>query len=370
MTIRLAKPSLTNTEIQSVAKILRSGYFVQSEVVRRFEENLAAFLGVKHAVAVSSGTAALHLATLACGIGPNDEVIVPDFTFPATANVVELAGAKPIFVDVDLDTFNIDSKSIERCITKRTKAIMPVHQFGLAADMGLILRIARKHGLKIIEDAACALGAKYHGKLCGTFGDAACFSFHPRKIITTGEGGTVVTNNSTIAEKIRLLRNHGLAKINGSRFDLVIPGFNYRMTEFQAAIGIEQLKRLPSLLANRRKIVTMYQRELLGLPLVLPRAGESERVFQSYVVLLPNSIDRDKFIKNLREDGVETTIGSYALHRISYYKKRYSSSGRLFPNSDRAFFSTLSLPIAHDLKIKDIRKVTRSISKCLSRNSR
>ena len=361
MSIRLAKPLLTDVEFRSVRKVLRSGNLVQGKNVERFERNLASLLGVKHAVALSSATAALHLTVLGLDLKAADEVIVPDFTFPAPVNVIELAGAKPVFVDIDLKTFNIDPESVEACITKRTKAILVVHQFGRVADMKPIMRIARRYRLKVIEDAACALGARYSGKMAGDLADAACFSFHPRKIITTGEGGAVVTNNSSLAQRVRMLRSHGLVRSRSNHMDLMTPGLNYRMTEMQAAIGVQQLKRLPSLLADRRRICRIYTAELTQGPLLLPEFIQDQHTFQSYIVVFPKSVNRDRIIRSLKLNGIETTIGSYAVHALAYYKKKYPSCGA-FPNSERAFASSLALPVPYGMKAADIRRVSRVLT--------
>ena len=213
--IRLIIPEIGDEEVQAVSAVLRSGYLVQGKHVEDFEHRVAAFVGVKHAVAVSSGTAALHVALAALDIGPGDDVLVPDFTFPATANVVALLGATPVLVDVDPATFNTTADLLRPAITPRTKAIMPVHLFGQPAEMQPILDLAAEHGLAVVEDAACALGALYHGRPCGSLGQLGCFSFHPRKVITTGEGGMIVTDDDALAERLRLLRNHGMAKHAG-----------------------------------------------------------------------------------------------------------------------------------------------------------
>ncbi len=231
--IRLAIPEIGETEVDAVAGVLRTGFLVQGEHVRIFEERMADFVGARHAVAVSSGTAALHLALLALGVGPGDEVVVPGFTHPATANVVELVGARAILVDVDLRTFNIDPAAVAEAIGPRTKAIMPVHLFGQPAEMGSLLRLAADRGLSVIEDAACALGSAYRGQRCGTFGTVAAFSFHPRKVITTGEGGILTTNDDGMAAHLRRLRNHG-QEIDRGRGRFLEAGLNYRLTDFQA----------------------------------------------------------------------------------------------------------------------------------------
>lgn len=212
--IRLTRPYIPDEAIEKCIEVLRSGNLVQGLYAEKFEQAISDYLDVKHAMVVSSGTAALHLSLIALGIGPGDEVIVPAFSFPATANVVELVGAKPVFVDIKLDDFCIDASFIESVITNNTKAIIPVHEFGMPANMKPVLKLAEKYKLFIIEDAACALGAEYENRKAGAFGNLGCFSFHPRKAITTGEGGVVVTNDISLAEKIRAIRNHGIEKVS------------------------------------------------------------------------------------------------------------------------------------------------------------
>jgi dTDP-4-amino-4,6-dideoxygalactose transaminase len=366
MKVRLAKPSLGRGEIRAVSKVLRSGLLVQGVCVERFEKELGRVVGARHVVVVSSGTAALHVALLALGIGPGDEVIVPDFTFPASANTVAMAGAVPVLVDVDPVTFNIDPERIEAAVTRKTRAIMPVHLFGLAADMRKVMAIARRKKLMVLEDAACALGASVGGKSCGAFAEAGCFSFHPRKIMTTGEGGAVVTNDVGLAHRLRLLRSHGMEKLKGRWPDLGEPGLNYRMTEMQAAIGLEQLRRLPALRKERQRIAELYRKHLSHLPMGLPAGDPDERVYQSYVVSLPVSIDRDKVVDALRRAGVEATIGTYALHRLKHYRDLKSR----FPGADQVFSTSLSLPVPTGLAATDVRRIVRVLETCLSKASR
>jgi len=259
--IKLAKPNISEEAIKKASDVIRSGNLVQGKYVKEFEESLCRYLNVKNAIVVSSGTAALHLALLVLDIKKGDEVIVPAFTFPATANVVEIVGAKPIFVDITLDDFCIDTSKIEEKITSNTKVIIPVHEFGQAAKMDDIMNIAKKYNLKIMEDAACALGAEINNKKVGTFGDLGCFSFHPRKAITTGEGGAIVTNNDVLAEKLRALRNHGISLVN-NKVDFIYAGLNYRMTDFQAALGLVQLSEIENIIEQRIKIANLYDDKL------------------------------------------------------------------------------------------------------------
>jgi dTDP-4-amino-4,6-dideoxygalactose transaminase len=311
--IRLVVPEMGDAELDAVRQVLDSGYLVQGRNVRRFEELVASYLGMDHVVAVSSGTAALHLAVWALGLGPGDEVIVPDFTFPATANVVALVGARPVLADVSLDTFNLDPTRIAALVTSRTRAILPVHLFGLSAPMDEVLVMAERYGLPVVEDAACALGAEYKGRQCGTMGRIGCFSLHPRKAITTGEGGLIVTRDAGLADRLRSLRNHGMAP-GPTGYHFVMAGLNYRMTDLQGALGIVQMERLDGIIKRRRTLAVVYDSELADIPwLIRPVAPDGgQHIYQSYVTLLDQGLDRSRIMAALREDGIECTIGTYA----------------------------------------------------------
>jgi len=357
--IRLAKPYISDEAIEKVAEVLRSGNLVQGEYVRKFESELEQYLDVKHAVVVSSGTAALHLSLLALNIGLDDEVIVPAFTYPATANVVEIVGAKPILVDITLDDYCIDISKIEEAITEKTKAIIPVHEFGQAADMDPILAIAKQHDLKIVEDAACALGTEYKGIKAGAFGNMGCFSFHPRKAITTGEGGVIVTNDKELSDKVRSLRNHGISIID-DKINFEYAGLNYRMTDFQAVLGIAQLNEIDTLINHRIKMAEIYDENLGGIDWIKTpvRIDGRKSVYQTYHIMVEANIDRDSLMPVLKENGVETNIGAYALHRIKYYEKKYDYSGSYLDNASKAYYRGLALPIGSHLHLNDFNFVT------------
>ena len=363
MTIRAGSPEIGEEEIRAAAEVLRSGFLVQAARVREFERRVAAFVGVEHAVAVSSGTAALHLAVMALGLAPGDEVLVPDYTFPASANVVERAGAVPVLVDVRLDTYNVDVEALERAVTPRTKAIMPVHLFGLSADMDPVLALAQRRGLHVIEDAACALGATYRGRQCGAMGDVGCFSFHPRKVITTGEGGMVTTNDAALAERLASLRNHGQAVQDG-RVRFVDAGLNYRMTDIQGAIGVAQMDRIDGILARRAALAARYDAALAGVRGVTrPSVPEGLRhVWQSYVVLLDDAVDRGALQARLRDGGIETTIGTYAVSA----QPHYAGPGRPLPNAWRAQEHGLSLPMHTRLTDEDVDRVAGALREALA----
>jgi dTDP-4-amino-4,6-dideoxygalactose transaminase len=344
--VRLALPFTDAAEVEAVAEVLASGTLTQGPRVVRFEEAIAELVGARHAIATTSATTALHLVLAALDIGPGDEVLVPDFTFPATANVVVQQGARPVLVDVDLATFTMDVEQADRLVSPRTRAILPVHAFGLAADMEPILTLAERHGLAVIEDAACALGATYHGKSVGALGAAGCFSFHPRKSITTGEGGMVTTNDPELADRLRLLRSHGGIR-RGNRFTFEAAGFNYRLSDILAAIGSAQLGKLDWILRRRREIAARYRELLADAPGIStpvdPKWGG--HVYQSFVVLLDESIDRDAVIAALADEGIETTLGTYALHCQPYFQRAYGYRSGDLPASRAAFDRSLTLPL-------------------------
>jgi dTDP-4-amino-4,6-dideoxygalactose transaminase len=367
--IRLAKPYIEDLgKVYSLfEEILKSGFLMQGRFVPLFEEMIAQYLNIKHAIAVNSGTSALHLSLLAVGIGPGDEVIVPAYTFPATVNVVEIVGAKPVLVDVDLDTYNISIQKIQESISPSTKAIIPVHLFGNPADMDPIMEIAEKHKLWVIEDSAGALGSTYKARKCGTIGHLGCFSFHPRKLITTGEGGMVVTNDDILAERIRSLRNHGIEKKNN--IDFVVPGFNFRMSELQAALGVAQMKEIDKMIEERRQLAGFYQKFLremgeIVLQKVLP---SSTSVWQAFVVRLIYH-DNSQIIKDLSEHNIESTIGTYAIHMLSFYRKKYGFKPDDFPNAYELYIRNLALPFYNGLSLEDMQKVADTLGGILNGN--
>jgi len=362
--IRLAKPHIPDKAIEKAVEVLKSGNLVQGKYVEEFESALCDYLNVRNAIVVSSGTAALHLALLALEIKKGDEVIVPAFTFPATANVVELVGARPIFVDINLSDFCVDTRKIKGIITKRTKAIMPVHEFGQAAKMDDIVRIAQQYSLKIIEDAACALGAEFENQKVGTFGKLGCFSFHPRKAITTGEGGVIATDDDELAEKIKSLRNHGIQIING-KIDFLFAGFNYRMTDFQAVLGIPQLKHLENDILERIELAKEYNSQLSGIEWVkIPKVFDNRKmVYQTYHILVDKKIDRDAFLFYIRENNIEANYGAQALNCIKFYRGKYSLTDKSHPEATSAYFKGVALPIGSHVSLKDIFYIREIIEK-------
>ena len=343
--IRLAWPDVGSEEAAAVAEVLESGRLTMGPKVAEFEAELARVCGVEHTVAVSSGTAALHLAVLALGIGPGDEVVVPAYTFPAAANAVALAGARPVLVDVDPATMNLDPDKVR--VTPRTKAILAVHLFGRPAPL------ERLPDLAVLEDAAGALGARRQGRPCGSLGLAGCLSFHPRKIVTTGEGGAVTTGSAELAEAVRRMGNHGWA---GS--DLPGPGFNYRLPDILCAIGIPQLRRLDELLEARTRIAERYTDRLHDV-VETPSADEGDtHGWQAYVVRLDR---RDEALEALRAEGIEAQIGTYAAHRLAAYRDQGP-----FPGADAAFERALALPFHTRLGESDLDRVAEALTTVVS----
>jgi dTDP-4-amino-4,6-dideoxygalactose transaminase len=365
--IALARPDIPEQAIARAAEIIRSGMLVQGACVCEFERQLSVYLGVQHVVVVSSGTAALHLTLLALDIGPGDEVVVPAFTFPATANAVVLAGAEPVLADINLDDFCINPAVLERVISPRTKAIMPVHEFGQAADMAAIMTIANAHGLAVIEDAACALGTEFEGKRVGTIGCAGCFSFHPRKALTTGEGGAVVTDDDQIANRVRALRNHGMVPTT-VRPDFRYAGFNYRMTDFQAALAPAQLAVFEETVRARITAASRYDALLVCASRLRVPARFSNRrmVYQTYHVLLEEGIERDAVISAMRQLGVETNIGAYALNLLTYFKTTRQWAPNDFPCAVAAFARGLALPIGPHVGEVEAAQVVTALTRCLA----
>ncbi len=365
--IKLCVPDVGEEEVQAIREVINSKYLVQGSKVLEFEEMVSEYLNVKHVIAISSGTAALHLSLLALDIKRGDEVIVPDFTFPATANVVEAVGATTKFVDIDINSFCIDTKKIEEEITSKTKAIIPVQEFGQSSDMDKIIDVASRYNLKIIEDAACALGAEYKNRKVGTIGDIGCFSLHPRKAITTGEGGVVVTNNDELAGKIRSLRNHGISYNNG-KVEFTLPGLNYRMTDIQGAMAIVQMKKLNNINAKRREIAKQYNELLKDIKNIrLPEEKSyGKHIWQTYHILLDEKIDRDKIIMRLREQDVETNFGAYAVHEQKYYKKKYEYNDNGFSNSIYAYKCGLALPLYDMITSEELSLVVKELEKLLN----
>jgi dTDP-4-amino-4,6-dideoxygalactose transaminase len=366
--IRLSKPDIRPEDIARAVAVLDSGMLVQGPQVEAFERGLAAFAGLPHAVAVSSGTAALHLAFKALGIGPGDTVIVPAFTFPATANAVEVLGAKTALCEVDERTYVATPEALADTIAslrdRRLKAVVVVHEFGFPARIAEIASLCRRHRLGLVEDAACALGTLADGRHPGFHGDAACFSFHPRKAITTGEGGAVLTRRADIAEKVKALRNHGI--VNGpAGIDFHDAGWNYRLTDFQAALALGQLERFPEELARRRELAATYRSSLERVPGVsLPRMVPGHSL-QSFMVVLDEALSRDRIMSALRDGGVQTNLGAQALNCLAYYRQRYGWNADTCPVATRLYRSGLVLPLYGSLPAGEVRRIGELLQRLL-----
>lgn len=368
--IPLIKPEIDAEKLKiAINEIARNGILTKGKYLAAFEKKLSQFLGVKYAFAMSSCTTALHLSLIVLGVKAGDEVIVSDFSFPATGNVVAQIGAKPVFVDIGENSFNIDPENIKKAITQKTKAIIVVHAFGLPAKMDQILKIAKKHKIPIIEDAACAMGSKHKNKFCGAWGDVGCFSFHPRKTITTGEGGALVTNNVKLVSQIEILRNHGGIKNAAGDLEFIENGFNYRLSELQAALGADQMSKVGQITSSRQKLAKMYFKKLSGIEgiqLMLP-SKDGVTNFQSFVVLLDEKIDREGLRKNLVKNKIETTIGTYAMHAQKSFSKFGYKPGDL-PNSYFAYRHSLTLPLYGQMTTKDVDFVVENFKKYLSKH--
>lgn len=360
--IPITKPWITEADIHAVSEVLKTGMLVQGQEVEKLEIAVADYLNVKQVIAVSNGTATMHIMLKVLGIGPGDEVIVPAFSYVATANVVELVGATPIFVDIDLHTFNIDTQLIEQKITPRTKAILAVHEFGLAANAIEINNICKKHKLLFLEDAACALGASIENKKTGSFGQSASFSLHPRKAITSGEGGLIATNDEDFAYKCRILRNHGVDMTKG-KTGFVEAGFNYRMTDFQAALVASQFNRFEDILIKKNNIAAQYFKEIKNPKVTLPTIPQGYiHSLQSFHLLL-NGITQNEAIENLKLLGVGANYGAQCIPEVEYYKNKYKHNAAIdFPNAYTAFEQGLVIPLYPQMQQDEINRVIIAIN--------
>jgi perosamine synthetase len=360
MEVPFARPHLTGAEAPAAAAVIASGWLSQGEQVQAFEAAFAQRVGAADAVATTSCTTALQLALHVSGVGPGDEVIVPSLSFIATANAVAHCGATPVFADIDPDTYNLDPQAAEQAITPRTRAVMPVHQVGLPADMDEFLELGRHYGLAVIEDAACAIGATYKGRPVGAIGPVACFSFHPRKVITTGEGGMIAVQDPEVAARLRRLRAHGMSVSDLARHnaeDVIFEqypelGWNYRMTDIQAAIGLCQLEALDLVLERRRILAERYTEALIQIAYLEPPFDPPDRMrtWQSYCVrVTPDApVHRTGLMRLLLRDGIPTRRGVMAIHEESSYKGR---PARL-PHTVAAARDVLMLPLFADLSFE------------------
>lgn len=352
--IPIAKPLFGDEEKKAVSDVLDSGMLAQGEKVKEFEEKFAGYIGTKHAVATSSGTTALHLALLASGIKNGDEVITTPFTFISTATSILFCGAKPVFADINPKTFNIEPDKIEKLLTNKTKAILPVHLYGQPCEMDRIMEIADKYNLVVIEDACQSHGAEYMGKRVGGIGNAGCFSFYPTKNMTTGEGGMVTTNDAEIAEKVRLLRSHGQKE----RYSYSMVGYNFRMTDIAAAVGVEQLKKLEEFNERRIKNASFLSEQLndaVETPYVLSSA---KHVFHQYTI---KTEKRERLKENLKKDGIG--FGIYYPKPLHFYEPLRKYGNNNLKNAENICKKVLSLPVHPSLSEEDLEKIVSSVKK-------
>lgn len=372
--IPFSRPSLGEEEISEVAETLRSGWITSGPRTKRFEEAFAACVGAPHAVAVTSGTAALHLALLAHGISPGDEVVTSALSWPSAANMIDRIGARAVFAEVDRSTLQVTPETVERVLTDRTRAVIPVHFAGQSCDLDGLREIARRRDLVLIEDAAHAVGTEYKGRRVGGTRNTACFSFHPIKNITTGEGGMVTTDLPDMAERLRRLRFHGVQKDAWSRYhkrevleyESVEAGFKYNLTDIAAALGIHQLKKLDGFIERRTRLARTYQEELAGFSPVLPLGpapGTTRHAWHLFVVTVEPSeaMDRGRLASFLGEKGIGTGLHFTAVHLHRHYREKYGYRRGALPETERAGDRVLSLPLFPDMKEEEVRTVCRAI---------
>ncbi len=370
--IPLARPGYGQAECDAVTEVLLSGRLIQGERVAAFEASVCDYTGARHAVAVNNCTSALHVSLLAMGVRPGDRVLVPALSWLSSANVIVQCGAEPVFVDVDSRTYNMDATDLARVLAEmseaeraKVKAILSVHLFGQMADMSAIMALADQYGLVVLEDAACALGATFEKRQAGRWGQAGCFSFHPRKAITTGEGGMIITDDDRLARRLRALRNHGMRW--GERgVDFVCAGYNYRMTEMQAALGVVQMGKVGALIAERIRAARRYDEALAASDWTRPFVDErGTSVFQSYVLTLPDAVQADRacIIAALKERGVETTIGSYCMPQTRWFRRTYGrAASEHWPVSVWAYNALLALPLFSGLSEEEQERVVRCLN--------
>ncbi len=379
--IHFAQPLFGKEEKQEVLSALDSGWVTLGPRVKQFEEAFAKYVGAKYAIAVSSCTAALHLALKAAGVKEGDEVITSVFTFAASANAICFVGARPVLVDIDPKTWNIDTKEIEKYITKKTKAIIPVHYGGQPAALDAIMKIAKKHNLVVIEDAAHAVGTEYKGKRIGQIGDMTCFSFHPIKNISTGDGGMVTTNNKEYADYLQLSRLHGMSKdawkrhtASGSwRYDIEILGYKYNMTDIQAALGIHQLNKLDAFIETREKYAQLYNALFAKLseitvPFVMPEIRHARNLYTVLVDTKQLKIKRDEIVELLKQANIGANVYFLPLNHLTYYQKELGYKKGQFPIAEGVADGIISLPLYPKMKLADVKYVAKTLNTIIKQN--
>ena len=373
--IPIAKPYLTKKEAKAAYDTILTGWITQGPRVAEFEKKFAEYTGAKYAVAVSNCTTALHLAMIVSGIGPGDEVICPSMSYIATANVIKYVGAKPVFAEINPANYNLDVHDAEKKISPKTKAILLVHQIGMPADIDAFRELAVKHNIKLIEDAACAAGSAYKGSKIGSHSDLVCFSFHPRKVISTGDGGMITTNNEAYYNRMKLLRQHGMSVNDRARHesskiifeDHLEVGYNYRLTDIQASVGILQLEKLDWIIGKRRKIASRYHKAfkaIEGIQLPLEKKGYFSN-YQSYSIYLKDncSKSRNEIMQKMLDAGISTRRGIMTSHRETAYKEEYA--GTSLPISEKSCDRSIILPLFVPMSDEDIEKVINTFTTIL-----
>lgn len=375
-----AQPDIGEKEVSAVVECLHSGWLTTGVKTQEFEQHFAEYLGVKHALAVNSCTAALHLALEGCGIGPGDQVATTTFTFTATAETIRYLGADPVFVDIDPETLNIDCAALKRVLASNNnvKAVIPVHFAGLSCDMVAIMQMAQAHDVRVIEDAAHALPCTHGGIAAGTFGDAGAFSFYATKTLCTGEGGMVTTDNDELAERVRTMRLHGINRDVFDRYrsstpnwyyEVVAPGYKYNMPDTAAALGIEQLRRLGEMHERRCAIATYYSQKLADLPIELPavaRGGETHAWHLHVIRLKEGGMRRDAFIQEMADRGIGTSVHFIPLHVQPYWRNRYDLRASDFPVAYDVYQRCVSLPIYSRMSDHDVERTVQAVRAILA----
>mgnify|MGYP001559045155 CR=1 FL=1 len=378
--LTFGSPLIEQPEIDEVVDSLKNSWLGTGPKVKKFEEAFREYKGAQYAIALNSCTAALHLSMLALDIGPGDEVLVPTMTFVATANVVIHSGATPVLVDCERTSMNIDIVEAEKKITKKTKAIIPVHMAGRSCNMDAVLALAKKYNLKVVEDCAHAIETEYHGKKAGTFGDIGCFSFYSTKNLVTGEGGMAITDNNEYANKIKILALHGMSADAWKRFSdegykhyqVIYPGYKYNMMDLQAALGIHQLKRINKYWLRRQKVWNTYNKKLKDLPVFLPAPIElnTRHAYHLFTLLLDTDklkITRDVFLNEMTKHKIGVGVHFIAIHQHPYYKKRFNYKKGDFPNADWISDRTVSLPLSPKLTNEDVEDVVEAVTSILTK---
>jgi perosamine synthetase len=373
--IPIAKPYLTKKEAKAAYETILSGWITQGPRVAEFEQKFAAYTGAKYAVAVSNCTTALHLAMIVSDVGPGDEVICPSMSYIATANCIKYVGAKPVFAEINPANYNLDITDVAKKITAKTKAILLVHQIGMPADINAFKELAVKHNLRLIEDAACAAGSSYKGSKIGSHSELVCFSFHPRKVISTGDGGMITTSNESYYNRLKLLRQHGMSVNDLTRHESskiifeehLEVGYNYRLTDIQASVGIQQLEKIEWIVGKRRKIASRYHKAFKGIgciQLPLEKKGYFSN-YQSYSIYLKDDcpLSRNDVMQKMLDAGISTRRGIMTTHRETAYKEE--CAGLSLPVSEKACDRSIILPLYVPMKDEDIDKVIVTFSSIL-----